>query len=80
MKEDGLSSPPQFILDTICQIRNNMYHGGTRMIPAVAWYGAPQDLSTMRAIGSTVYIWQPHYTFFVADVLQLAADVALGAD
>ena len=48
-----------FVLETVATVRNNLVHSTTGRIPAVDWLGAPQDLSTIRTIGATVYAWQP---------------------
>ena len=48
-----------YILKTIVIIRNNMKHAATGKIPSIAWKGYADDLTNLRVIGSTVFVYTP---------------------
>ena len=44
-----------YALRIVTNVRNNLLHSGTGVIPSVTWLGAVQDLSHLRAFGSVTY-------------------------
>ena len=63
--ESSTNVPHKFwplILKTLAMIRNNLIHSATGKIPAAEWLiEGVQDLSLLRVIGSTIYIYIPKH-------------------
>ncbi|XRB11025.1 retrovirus-related Pol polyprotein from transposon [Pseudoscourfieldia marina] len=49
------------VLHTVCLVRNNLLHSSIDAIPSIVWQGRCDDLSSLRTVGSTVYIWVPKH-------------------
>ncbi|XRB07655.1 hypothetical protein NFJ02_32g82060 [Pycnococcus provasolii] len=55
------------VLKHITVVYNNLIHDSTSEIPTQVWLGSTQDLTAMRTIGCTIYIWTPKELRTAAD-------------